>query len=106
MADVHPTAAGRAAGAGERTNIYDQQIRSAPRPAGVGRGGDDDFSLGLLVNLGKSAVQRRPVMSGLWMLGLLLAAVGNGFSVSQAQLEAYNETLEHAAHVTDKELNQ
>jgi len=101
---AYPTAAGRAAGVNERTNPYEGAMRAAPRAQGGP--GDDDFNISTIVNLGASTLKRRPVMSGLWMLGLLLAAVGNGFSVSEAQLEAYNETLEHAAHVTDKELNQ
>lgn len=68
--------------------------------------GADDLTIATFANGLKNGIQKRPVMSSLWILGLCVAALGNGFSVTQDQLNNYHESLEHAQHVTDKELNQ
>ncbi|CAD7926316.1 unnamed protein product [Amoebophrya sp. A120] len=50
--------------------------------------------------------KNRPVTTSLWAIGLLVAAMGNGFSVTMQQMETYQEAMSHAHHVTDRELSQ
>ncbi len=71
-----------------------------------GRAGSADNIGAEILSAGTSFVKRRPAFSSLWVLGLLAGAAFNGFSVSQHQLDTYVESMEHASHVTDREVNQ
>ena len=72
------------------------------RPATAG-----NQSLGSeVVTFATNVAKNRPVTVSLWALGLMVAALGNGFSVTTERLEMYQESMDHAAHVHDKDLGQ
>lgn len=68
----------------------------------------DDIDLGVIAKSAGEAVlngaKKRPVSVSLWVLGLLLAAFANGFSVDDTAKESYHVTLSHAQEVENKEL--
>jgi len=70
----------------------------------------DDIDLGAIAQSAGSAavhvVKNRPVTVSLWVVGLLLAAFANGFSVDEATQESYTATLQHAQEVSGTELNK
>jgi len=70
----------------------------------------DDIDLGAIAqSAGTAAVnvaKNRPVTVSLWVVGLLLAAFANGFSVDEATQESYTATLKHAQEVSGTELNK
>jgi len=49
-------------------------------------------------------VKRRPVAVSLYLVGLLAAGLGTGFVASEAATRVYYDGLEHANHVTRKDL--
>lgn len=65
----------------------------------------DDLDIGaLVVSTATNVVKRRPISVSLWVLGLLIAAFANGFSVDEARQEAYTLTLQHAEEVDRQEM--
>lgn len=68
----------------------------------------DDLDFGVIAKSAGEAVlngaKKRPVSVSLWVLGLLLAAFANGFSVDDTAKESYHVTLSHAQEVENKEL--
>lgn len=67
----------------------------------------EDINIGeIVVSTATNVVKKRPVTVSLWVLGLLLAAFANGFSVDDTTREAYSMTLEHAEEVDRQELGK
>eukprot|EP00931_Biecheleriopsis_adriatica_P066549 TRINITY_DN40887_c0_g1_i1.p1 TRINITY_DN40887_c0_g1~~TRINITY_DN40887_c0_g1_i1.p1 ORF type:complete len:335 (+),score=67.28 TRINITY_DN40887_c0_g1_i1:92-1006(+) len=68
----------------------------------------DDIDLGAIAKSAGGAVlngaKKRPVSVSLWVVGVLLAAFANGFSVDGNTEESYKITLSHAQEVENKEL--
>lgn len=65
----------------------------------------EDLDIGALVVRGAtSVVKNRPVSVSIWVLGLLIAAFANGFSVDETTRESYSITLQMAEEVDRKEL--
>lgn len=66
----------------------------------------EDLDIGaLVVSTATSVVKNRPVSVSLWVLGLLIAAFANGFSVDEVTRLSYSETLKMAEDVDRTELN-
>mmetsp|Transcript_56877 Transcript_56877/g.123040 ORF Transcript_56877/g.123040 Transcript_56877/m.123040 type:complete len:297 (+) Transcript_56877:53-943(+) len=67
----------------------------------------EDLDIGaIVVRTATSVVKNKPISVSLWVIGLLLAAFANGFSVDDATREAYQLTLDHAESVGSDELNK
>mmetsp|Transcript_42792 Transcript_42792/g.122042 ORF Transcript_42792/g.122042 Transcript_42792/m.122042 type:complete len:299 (-) Transcript_42792:214-1110(-) len=65
----------------------------------------EDLDIGaLVIRTATSVVKRRPISVSVWVLGLLLAAFANGFSVDDITKESYSMTLRHAEEVDREEL--
>lgn len=77
------------------------QVQSAARPAGQSSSTGNG-----IIQIATSVVKNRPVTVSLWVIGLVVAALGNGFAVTVSQMELYQEAMSHAHHVTDRELGQ
>ncbi|CAD7957281.1 unnamed protein product [Amoebophrya sp. A25] len=76
-------------------------VQAAPR-----RTEEGGPNAGVIIAAATGFVKRRPVTVSLWVVGLLVAALGNGFAVSMQQMETYQDAMSHAHHVTDRELGQ
>jgi hypothetical protein len=67
----------------------------------------DDIDLGAIVVSGaKNVIKNRPISVSLWVLGLLIAAFANGFTVDKQTAESYMDTMAHADKVNSKELQR
>lgn len=67
----------------------------------------EDLDIGaLVVSTATNVVKNRPVSVSLWVVGLLLAAFANGFSVDETTRESYSMTLQHAEEVDRLELGK
>lgn len=67
----------------------------------------EDINIGeIVVSTATNVVKKRPVTVSLWVLGLLLAAFANGFSVDDTTRASYSMTLEHAEEVDRQELGK
>lgn len=67
----------------------------------------EDIKIGeIVVSTATNVVKKRPVTVSLWVLGLLLAAFANGFSVDDTTRASYSMTLEHAEEVDRQELGK
>jgi len=67
---------------------------------------DDIDILGIVTTGAKSVVKNHPVKVSTWVLGLLLAALATGFTVSDVQKEAYSIALSQAQDVDSTELDK
>lgn len=80
--------------------------RAAPR-AGEGAQPEKWPGLGEIVVSGASTfVQKRPTLSALWIVGLLLAIFANGLPVEEMQRLQYEQSIDKADHVTKRELKE
>lgn len=65
------------------------------------------LDLGALAVMGaKKFVQQRPVLTSVWVFGLLLALLASGFPVDDATKEAYSVMRQHADSLDSVELNR
>jgi hypothetical protein len=76
-----------------------------PKSSAVQKVEDLDIG-GLVVSTATNVVKNRPVSVSMWVVGLLLAAFANGFSVDETTREAYSMTLHHAEEVDRTELSK
>merc|ERR1712136_473848 len=67
----------------------------------------EDIDLGqLVVSSVTSFVKRRPVTISTWIFGLLVAALGTGFTVSDDKVENYGIILQQAKDFESKEFSK
>lgn len=65
----------------------------------------DDIDIGGLAVKGVTyVIKNRPITVSTWVVGLLLAAFANGFTVDDATTESYQISLQHAEEVHKKDL--
>lgn len=67
---------------------------------------DDIDIVSIVKTTATNVVKNRPVTVSLWVLGLLLAGLANGFAVNPVQEEAYTIALGHAEQVDREELGK
>mmetsp|Transcript_27052 Transcript_27052/g.62533 ORF Transcript_27052/g.62533 Transcript_27052/m.62533 type:complete len:296 (+) Transcript_27052:77-964(+) len=66
-----------------------------------------DFDVGAIVIKHSTAfVKRRPITVSLWIFGLLLAALANGFTVSDGAMASYNDVMRDVADVEQKQVHK
>ncbi len=58
------------------------------------------------LQVAKYVVKQRPILFSAWMVGVLVALMGRGFSVTDAQLNDYNDAMHMASQTTGKDLAQ
>jgi len=59
-----------------------------------------------IVSAATHMVKNRPVLVSGWFIGLLVAALGTGFSVTETQLAEYQDAMHAASKTTDRDLVQ
>lgn len=59
-----------------------------------------------VLDVARYVVKKRPIFFSGWLLGLLVAAIGTGFSVTDSQLADYNDAMHMAGKTTDYDLSR
>jgi len=78
------------------SNVYPGSMQARP---------DKDSGLASeAIQLATNVVKKRPVLCSGWLIGLLVAAFGTGWSVTEKQLTDYQDAMHAASLTTDRDL--